>query len=63
MNCWECGIEPDEVHEVTGFDGRIHRQIPVWPNRDHEHALSPPTPDALADSGRAAWLRIATDHQ
>jgi hypothetical protein len=57
MNCWQCGVEPLDVVEVSSLDGLI-RQIPHWPSGDHVHAVQPPTPDRLGEAGHEALRRL-----
>jgi hypothetical protein len=58
MKCWQCGVEPESVHETTTLDDPEPTFIAGrWPAAtDHEHAHRPPTPEELESSG-AALLR------
>lgn len=50
MRCWQCDVEPDEVHEVVSAESAEPiRRIPGWPAGDHPHAEKPPTGDELLD--------------
>lgn len=58
MNCWQCGVEPLEVHETTALGEAQPRCIAGrWPAGDHEHAERPPTPGELEQAGHKA-LRV-----
>lgn len=49
MNCWWCGVEPVDVHEVRVMEQvEPLRLIPHWPGGDHPHSELPPTADELA---------------
>lgn len=48
ISCWWCGVEPDDIVEITYFGGRLDR-IPNWPAGDHPHAEKPPTADEMFD--------------
>jgi hypothetical protein len=61
VNCWQCGLEPDDVHQVFA-GGVLVREIPEWPPGDHVHAPRPPSPAELEWAGVEAWTRIVT-HQ
>ncbi|MEU4558508.1 hypothetical protein AB0F72_08960 [Actinoplanes sp. NPDC023936] len=51
-------MEPDEIHEVTSFEGETLKRFPVWPAGDHVHAVLPPTPSQLEDDAHRALTRI-----
>lgn len=57
MRCWLCGVEPDDVHTLSSFDGPV-RQILVWPAGDHAHALHPPSPPQLEQADHEALMQI-----
>jgi hypothetical protein len=59
VRCWQCGIEPYGVHEVTTLSDREPQYLPGrWPPGDHEHAVQPPSPSELLDRGDRAVARI-----
>jgi len=60
MNCWQCGVEPEAVEELTTAASATPIQlIPVWgPGGDHLHAVTPPTPQDLAEAGHHRLMRI-----
>jgi hypothetical protein len=49
MRCWQCGVEPESVHEITTLsDPERKFMAGRWPPAtDHEHAHRPPTPEEL----------------
>jgi hypothetical protein len=49
MICWWCGVEPDSLVEVIQFGGAPLKLIPNWPDGDHLHGETPPSPDDLFD--------------
>lgn len=58
IRCWICGVESDEVADVSSLDGRVE-YLPVrWPAGDHEHEATPPTPAELSARGDAAMRRL-----
>jgi hypothetical protein len=62
MKCWQCGVEPDDVHEITTLGDAEPQYIAGrWPSGDHEHAEVPPTPAALAAGGDAALARVLAE--
>lgn len=59
LTCWQCGVEPLYVVEVTTYgDPEPVYMIGRWPPGDHAHAVSPPTPQELVDEGYRTLLRI-----
>jgi hypothetical protein len=60
VRCWQCGVEPLEVHDITTFGDLPDRKyLPSrWPPGDHEHAVQPPTPGELAEQGDRVAARI-----
>lgn len=59
LRCWQCGVEPEEVFEVTTLAEARPRYVPGrWPVGDHPHAFEPPSPGELARAGDAAAGRI-----
>lgn len=58
MQCWWCGVEPDDIHEITSFGEATLDRIPVWPESDHVHAAQPPTPSQLEHDAHQALMRI-----
>jgi hypothetical protein len=61
MQCWWCGVEPDDVMEVRTLSGPV-RTIPQWPaGSDHVHAERAPTADGLADAGHDSLARIRAE--
>jgi hypothetical protein len=61
LTCWQCGIAPLRVIEVTQLGDPEPRYIPGrWPYRDdaHDHATEPPSPAQLAAAGDASMARI-----
>ncbi len=59
--CWQCGVEPVEMYDITTFSDPEPVYLPQWPPpTGHEHATVPPTPTALlaaADAARDRMLR------
>jgi hypothetical protein len=59
MRCWQCGVEPDEVLEVTRMGDAEPSFLPGrWPPGDHPHAERPPTPAELSAAGDAVMARM-----
>jgi hypothetical protein len=58
VRCWWCGVEPDDVLEITTLGDETRRYLPVWPPGDHDHAESPPTPGELLERGAWRFDRI-----
>lgn len=59
MRCWQCGVEPTGLVEVTTLGDQEPRYLPTgWPDSDHDHAEHPPSPTELQDSGDAALGRV-----
>lgn len=59
MRCWQCGVEPLDVHEIATLSDPQPTYIAGrWPDGDHQHAVAPPTPSELADQGDHAVARI-----
>lgn len=62
MRCWQCGVEPLDVIEVTTLSQAKPEYVPGrWPPGDHPHALRPPTPQELVDDGHQRLRRILED--
>lgn len=58
LRCWQCGIEPDDVHVIRSLGGHVD-YIPAWPeDDDHKHAARPPTPDELVTAGWVALDKV-----
>lgn len=63
--CWYCGMAP----VVMGYVHSFEQEAPVavvlnWDGpaaADHEHALTPPTPQQLIDAGYRSWTAIVGD--
>lgn len=48
MRCWQCGVKPAAVVEVTTFgDPEPTYMATSWPPGDHEHGAAPPSPESL----------------
>lgn len=65
LRCWQCHIEPTDMHEVRTLAGVVS-VVPVWPSGDHDHASTPPTPGELLAVGARAADRVMetwTDEQ
>lgn len=59
ISCWQCGVEPTEVLEVTALGVPEPRYLPGrWPAGDHPHAVDAPTPEHLADAADAVRERM-----
>lgn len=56
--CWWCQIEPDNMFTVVAFAGNPAGHLFVWPPGDHDHAVTPPTPERLEESGHVTYRRI-----
>ncbi|MEV2239503.1 hypothetical protein [Micromonospora sp. NPDC049891] len=58
VRCWWCGVEPDTVIE----DWRLNQPHPDliynWPAGDHQHAVTPPSPQQLEADGHDTLRRI-----
>ena len=63
LRCWQCGIEPDEVVEVTTFqDLPERRYLPAsWPEGDHQHEVTAPTPGELIWRGSVIADRVVAN--
>jgi hypothetical protein len=65
LRCWQCGVEPTGLAEVTLMEDPEPRYLPTgWPTGDHQHDLVAPTAGQLAAAGDAArqrMLRIAAE--
>ena len=58
LRCWQCSVEPTGQADVTGIGDVERTFVPTgWPGSPdgHEHAVEPPTPEALL--GRADRMR------
>jgi hypothetical protein len=61
MRCWQCGVEPAGLVEITQMGEVEPRHLPTgWPRGDHPHAFDPPSPGELAEMGDRARRRIET---
>lgn len=59
MRCWWCGVEPDELYEITKLGDPEPRYLPNWPPAtDHEHAERQPTPEQMQQAGHETLMRI-----
>ena len=58
LHCWQCGVEPDETVEVQTFSGATRTMATSWPDGDHQHSLTPPTPGELLAAGAHAYDRV-----
>lgn len=58
ITCWWCGIEPEQLFEITQLNEAQRRYLPNWPAGDHEHAENPPTPYELLDAGHRTLMRM-----
>jgi len=59
LRCWQCGVEPEQVTEVTTLVDSQPRYLPAkWPPGDHEHEVDKPTPDELVERGRRSVDQI-----
>lgn len=62
LRCWQCGVEPEGVAEVTTLGQAEPQYVPThWPASDHAHALRPPTPEELVEDGHRSLRRILED--
>lgn len=58
MRCWYCGVEPDQLIEVTTFGDVEPRYMANWPAGDHEHSETPPSPGELLAAGARSFDRL-----
>jgi hypothetical protein len=59
VRCWWCGVEPEEVYEITTLAEAEPRYLPHWPGGgDHEHAERRPTPAQMEQAGHETLARI-----
>lgn len=59
VRCWQCGVEPLDVHDTATFGNPEPRYVPGrWPPGDHQHDVRPPTPGELAERGERVAARI-----
>jgi hypothetical protein len=59
VRCWQCGVEPVALHDVTTLSDPEPQYLPNWPPRtDHDHAERPPTPAELEQAGYLTLTRI-----
>lgn len=59
LTCWWCGESPLAVHEVVSMESVNPIAIVQWCSpADHEHALTPPTPEQMEQAGHDALMRI-----
>ena len=59
MKCWQCGVAPTEIADVTTLGATEPAYLPKrWPPGDHEHAIVPPTPGQLLEAGSHAYDRV-----
>jgi hypothetical protein len=62
MNCWQCGVEPTGLAEVSRLGDAEPRYLPTgWPPADHPHAFDPPSPSELLAAGDAALARVLAE--
>jgi hypothetical protein len=61
LTCWRCGVEPVDTAEIHSGSGLVRTLPAEWPPGDHAHAVSPPTPDQLANEGRRILDRITQE--
>lgn len=61
MRCWWCGVAADAEYAIeTPEMAQPVSVVYCWPvgDREHEHAVDPPSPSELADTGMSALLRL-----
>lgn len=59
LKCWQCGVAPLGVVEVTTLSSAEPSYLPMgWPQGDHPHAETAPTPGDLAERGDRARRRM-----
>ncbi len=65
LRCWQCGVEATGVAEITSLGDAMPRFLPTgWPAGDHEHEVTPPSPEELlarADRVMGRILAIAAE--